>query len=500
MSANCGPLPTADPQKREGKVILKDALVERLKSRMVRSIPNMTNDQACQTLAEIIPLGGTQVIHLGQQISALTNMTESEAEKAILAKMLEEEDIHENTHYIGTIEVLKKNASKPKYSSKNRRITVTTRGMFVITGLIFEGTPAMRPFLDLVGIAVDESNKIHDEMKTQWRALQLEQDERKAQVKENNRAFAEIGGISEESANSMLVSTYRDAYTTHYFMGDNSRVAMVNVGIAPPPKSAKIHKELSVHGNKAEQFRISLLQESVKARKSEVDAEDSPEAKRLAMKKIVTESEAELARDNFGRIPGANKLQQQAAYLRRAPANLLAVGAASPAILGGEPAPAPAPGNHSAGGAPALTAGTPVVLGPGVPGANAPATPVGARKTTRKRGRDRSGKGKQKANEYDFDSDDEEMTLDDAPPAQHEAGLVYGANAADITADNMAIHIAADNMPIHTSARDRVRASERAHGYGVEQGSMSWASARRPGLDRPMRSTRLPGGLNHTTI
>ena len=46
------------------------------------------------------------------------------------------------------------------------------------------------------------------------------------------------------------------------------------------------------------------------------------------------------------------------------------------------------------------------------------------------------------------------------------------------------------------SARDRIRASERAHGYGVAQGSQAWASARRPGLDhRPMRSTRLPTPL-----
>ena len=46
------------------------------------------------------------------------------------------------------------------------------------------------------------------------------------------------------------------------------------------------------------------------------------------------------------------------------------------------------------------------------------------------------------------------------------------------------------------SARDRIRASERAHGYGVAQGSQAWASARRSGLDhRPMRSTRLPTPL-----
>ena len=45
------------------------------------------------------------------------------------------------------------------------------------------------------------------------------------------------------------------------------------------------------------------------------------------------------------------------------------------------------------------------------------------------------------------------------------------------------------------SARDRIRASERALGYNVAQGSQSWASARRPGLDRPMRSTRMPTPL-----
>ena len=42
------------------------------------------------------------------------------------------------------------------------------------------------------------------------------------------------------------------------------------------------------------------------------------------------------------------------------------------------------------------------------------------------------------------------------------------------------------------SARDRIRASERSLGYNVAQGSQAWASARRPGLDRPMRSTRMP--------
>ena len=45
------------------------------------------------------------------------------------------------------------------------------------------------------------------------------------------------------------------------------------------------------------------------------------------------------------------------------------------------------------------------------------------------------------------------------------------------------------------SARDRIRMSERALGYNVAQGSQAWASARRPGLDRPMRSTRLPTPL-----
>ena len=46
------------------------------------------------------------------------------------------------------------------------------------------------------------------------------------------------------------------------------------------------------------------------------------------------------------------------------------------------------------------------------------------------------------------------------------------------------------------SARDRIRASERALGYNTAQGSQAWASARRPGLDhRPMRSTRLPTPL-----
>ena len=42
------------------------------------------------------------------------------------------------------------------------------------------------------------------------------------------------------------------------------------------------------------------------------------------------------------------------------------------------------------------------------------------------------------------------------------------------------------------SARDAIRASERALGYHVAQGTQAWASVRRPGLDRPMRSTRLP--------
>ena len=45
------------------------------------------------------------------------------------------------------------------------------------------------------------------------------------------------------------------------------------------------------------------------------------------------------------------------------------------------------------------------------------------------------------------------------------------------------------------SARDRIRASERALGYNVAQGTQAWAAARRPGLDRPMRSTRLPTPL-----
>ena len=45
------------------------------------------------------------------------------------------------------------------------------------------------------------------------------------------------------------------------------------------------------------------------------------------------------------------------------------------------------------------------------------------------------------------------------------------------------------------SARDRIRASERALGYNVAQGTQAWAATRRPGLDRPMRSTRLPTPL-----
>eukprot|EP00618_Florenciella_parvula_P037244 CAMPEP_0119522468 /NCGR_PEP_ID=MMETSP1344-20130328/37813_1 /TAXON_ID=236787 /ORGANISM="Florenciella parvula, Strain CCMP2471" /LENGTH=331 /DNA_ID=CAMNT_0007560507 /DNA_START=59 /DNA_END=1054 /DNA_ORIENTATION=+ len=299
---------------------------ERLRTDVnVQALPNWSLEDTCDAVSAFFPLAGQPVWTVAAEVWAQTagqaNVFTDQDHVAtlLLQHMHNDPAVVEGTHYMGSLQL--KNNGQVRLNKGNKNIRITLEGLILIPAMVFQGTPILGPFLNNLGVGIRVCAQVMGEYKARWLRLQERRTRRSDEYISNNQAFAQVGGITEAQANTMLMGHTAKAYKNLYFLGMSMRQSMVDVGIEPPEglnRSVRAHTQLSEHGCTMEAARASMLKQAVLTRRAEVDAEATPDGKKRRMHTIVDEQARELQANEFGRIVGANATEGRAAYLRSA--------------------------------------------------------------------------------------------------------------------------------------------------------------------------------------
>ncbi|KAG1669048.1 hypothetical protein FOA52_003966 [Chlamydomonas sp. UWO 241] len=205
------------------------------------------------------------------------------------------------------------------------KVTVTGPGMVTVVGLLLADTPAMAPYLNCLTALISCLLSVISSMQASWNELQEERRNRKSEVTAFNDGVCALTGLDRQAVISATAHTYKVSYKGLYFCDNSTKEAMQTTRTLQPHMlnadgklKGKVHDYFSLHGQKAESFRLSMTTEAIRVCADEINAMGSPEERKAKVKEISYGVHQHLKDRGTFVVPGATELQQISAYLRYA--------------------------------------------------------------------------------------------------------------------------------------------------------------------------------------